>query len=96
MGNNKSTAISETVIKTAIDASLQFKVNRASVSNNSQTYNAIGNTNLDAGKSYQTQSVTVRMKYATTAEAVASFQSTVENELKEKIKQSAEAGGISV
>jgi hypothetical protein len=94
MGINASKISSEVSIKRAINATLSFTANTSTNASGNQSLQFTNNTNLNVDGLTMQQTVTIKLKVESNLDAVSKFQSTIQDELKQNIKQETEMGTI--
>lgn len=90
MGGNQSKSVCTTVVENSIKATLDVSISRSSISNNSQTLNMSGNIGTVQDGVDMKQTVVIKIKSSSTTEASTKFQSSIEAQLKERLKQAGE------
>lgn len=94
MGGNVSKSVSSVSVQSAIKATLNVTSSRAAVSANSQSMNFSGNEGTSLDNVNMNQKIRITIKSTSTTNATTEFASEIENNLKEKIKQATELGGL--
>lgn len=94
MGGNVSKSVSTVSVQSAIKATLNVTSSRGAVSANNQSMSFSGNEGTTLDGVNMKQKIRITIKSTSTTNASTEFASVVESNLKEKIKQATELGGL--
>lgn len=94
MGGNTSKTVTSVSVQTAIKATLNVTSSRSATSTNNQSLSFSGNDGTSANNIKMDQKVSISIKTSSKTNATTDFAAVIENDLKDKIKQAAEMGGL--
>lgn len=94
-GTNKQKTVTETAVENAVKATMDVTTSRSAASNASQTFNFSGNAGTTVDGVNMEQTVSIKLRSSSEVQASTDFQSMMETELKQKLKQKSEALSLS-